>query len=300
MKPQKMWQMSGIIVGRSVRTLPRRVKFMIDAIRHRNQLTPLLNSAGFVVQSVEDNPAYLGMFKAPYIHAQWDAETRINRLIQHLAILPELNLPIRSNQGMVIANLRDIGPEYSVVIDRPFWFHREGVLAINLFRDNLRLFTLSFAFERTQDGLVCLIGGIQGRNIPNALDQYRIFTKQAHGLRPRDLLIDLLREFVLAKGATKILCIADEYRHTRSLFFGADTMRPLPLNYDEIWLDRGGKEAEDGFFDLPLQTNERPLEEIAAKKRSMYRQRYAMMHDLRKIVRDSAASGPIVVRRGAD
>jgi len=47
--------------------------------------------------------------------------------------------------------------------------------------------------------------------------------------------------------------------------------------YDDVWADRGGTRVAPTHFELPLAGSRRPLEEVAAKKRSMYRRRYEML-----------------------
>ena len=173
--------------------------------------------------------------------------------------------------------LPEIGDAIHVIIDKPMWFQREGTLAINLVDGNTRLFTLVFAFEPTANGLRALIGGIQGRNFDDALDRYRDLTKAAHGIRPRDLVIELFRLVCARLGVTEILAIADKGRQNRHPYFGKDVMRALPLNYDAIWQDRGGTPVDEWFYSLSLRGERRADADIAPKKRSMYRQRYAML-----------------------
>ena len=54
----------------------------------------------------------------------------------------------------------------------------------------------------------------------------------------------------------------------------------LGMDYDEVWRDRGGIRVADTHFELPIGGNRRPLDEIAAKKRSMYRRRYQMLDEI--------------------
>ena len=49
------------------------------------------------------------------------------------------------------------------------------------------------------------------------------------------------------------------------------------MRYNEVWEDRGGTRVAPTHFELPLAGSRRPLEEVPAKKRSMYRRRYEML-----------------------
>jgi uncharacterized protein len=248
-------------------------RFRRAARRHATALAPLLSAdpATSTGQAVDARPELLSFVRAPYLCAGWSPDERLTRLTTHLATLdrfPPLDFPLA---------LPMIGDSYHVVIDKPMWFHREGVLTINLFDGDWRLFSLVFALEPVEGGLRALIGGIQGRNFDDALDRYRDLTKAANGLRPRDLLIELFRLVGAQLGVTEILAIADKGRQNRHPYFGKDVMRTLPLDYDAIWQDRGGAPASEWFYRLPLTGDRRSDADIPAKKRSMYRQRYAVL-----------------------
>ncbi len=52
------------------------------------------------------------------------------------------------------------------------------------------------------------------------------------------------------------------------------------LRYDEIWRERGGVDGGEGFYSLPVEAGRRSDDEIPAKKRAMYRQRYAFLDSI--------------------
>ena len=260
-----------------------RFRFARDARRHAATYAPLLAAPPQTTmgQLVDDRPEILAFIRAPYLCTGWSVEDRLTRFAIQVAAqqqFPPLDFPV--TQSINLMPLADIGDAIHVVIDKPMWFHREGTLALNLFDANTRLFTLVFALEPTPSGLRALIGGIQGRNLPAILDRYRDLTKAAHGIRPRDLIIELFRMLCAQAGVSQIHAISDRGRHNRHPFFGQPVMRPLPLDYDEIWLDRGGTRIDTWFWDLPLHSERRADADIPAKKRSMYRQRYAMLDKL--------------------
>jgi uncharacterized protein VirK/YbjX len=221
----------------------------------------------------------LGFVEAPYINASWDAHTRLTVFLRQFHYIQAMGLPFSFDPTHSIELLRldELGPDYHVVLDKPKWFQREGLLTLNIFRGNLRLNSLSFSFDHLGDERIIMIGAIQGRRIEGALEEYRQLTKLAHGVRPRDLLIDILRMLAAHQGVTRMIAVSDACRHHRSPYFGKDVARELPLDYDEIWRDRGGVDANDGFFELPVERQVRSIEEVPSKKRQMYRQRYAML-----------------------
>lgn len=266
--------------GRGIGAQVNRWRFRRDAKRHAAAFAPLLAApaSSTMGQLVDDRPEMLVFIRAPYLCAGWSVDERLTHLAAHIAALAEHPpLDFRVAQSIELMPLPEIGEAIHVVIDKPMWFHREGTLAINLFDGNTRLFTLVFALEPASDGLRALIGGIQGRNFDDALDRYRDLTKAAHGIRPRDLIIELFRLVCAQLGVTEILAIADKGRQNRHPYFGKNVLRELPLNYDAIWQDRGGTPVDEWFFTLPLRGERRADADIPAKKRSMYRHRYAML-----------------------
>lgn len=300
-----LWRVSGPITsGRGAPRLIRRIRYARDALGSSDALSLLLDAPpkSLLGRTVAGRPELLRFVQAPYINAAWDADTRIRTVVRHIDMLDRLgsSFGFDIEESLELLPLDMLGPDYHVVLDKPIWFHREGVLALNLFKSNLRLFSIAFAIDDAGGSPTMLIGGIQGRSLPNALDEYRELTRLAHGLRPRDLLIELLRMLARAIGATRMLAISDALRQHRSRYFGPDTDRVLPLNYDDIWRDRGGVEAADGFFALPVERQSRSEEEIPAKKRQMYRRRYELLDALEQTLSSRLAEARPVVRPQAD
>jgi uncharacterized protein len=281
--------------GTGPRGLVRRMRLVRRAQAARAVLVPLMDApaGSLAARTVSMRPELLLLFEAPYVNARWDAPTRIAAARAHLDVaetLPLLAFDI--DQSVNLLDLDPIGPGFHLVIDKPPFFAREGVATINLFHDNTRLFCLSFAFERRGDALVGVIGGIQGRKLPAILDIYRDFTKRAHGVRPRDFIVEIFRMLCAALGASRIEAVSDLCRHHRSTFFPEPVDRPMPLDYDEIWAERGGVAIDEAFWEIPLVRPER--DDIPAKKRALYRARYAMLDDLAAAMPNAVArAGPV-------
>jgi uncharacterized protein len=277
--------------GTGPRGLVRRVRFLRRAQAARAVLSPLLDApdGSLAARTVIARPELLMLFEAPYVNAHWDASTRMAAARAHLDVaetLPLLAFDI--DQSVNLMDVDVIGPGFHLVIDKPPFFAREGVATINLFHENTRLFCLSFAIEDRAGERVGVIGGIQGRKLPAILDIYRDFTKRAHGVRPRDFIVEVFRMLCGALGVIRIEAVSDLCRHHRSTFFPEPVDRPMPLNYDEIWEERGGVAVDEAWWDIPLVRPERV--DIPAKKRALYRARYAMLDEL------AAAMGAAVGR----
>lgn len=306
-RPQftRLWQAAAIAYPEAgLRTLVKRIRYAVRARRVWPLLAQLLDAApssplGRFVAARTD---VLGFVDAPFINASWDAETRLStflRQFHHLQTMGKL-FSFDAKHSVELLQLEELAPDYHVVLDKPKWFQREGLLTLNIFRRNLRLISLSFSFDRLGNELIVMVGAIQGRRIEGALDEYRELTKLAHGLRPRDLLVDILRMLGAHEGAARMIAVSDACRHHRSPYFDRNVGRELPLDYDEIWRDRGGVDRGDGFYELPVERQVRNIDDIPSKKRQMYRQRYAMLDSIEARLRDALPGLEPVVRPEAD
>lgn len=233
-------------------------------------------------------PDTVGYLLWPYQCAAWDAQTRLARIQGHLEVLEQIpGLKLNPEDKLLLLDLDSISPDVCLIIDRAKWLSREGHLTLSLFKGDFRAFTVSFSLFNLPE-LEVFIGGIQGRNDEGILSIYRELTKDFHGMRPRDFVIEVLRLFAASIGAKHVYAVADAHKISRHPYFGENGARGL--FYDEIWDDRGGTRVAETHFELPVAAMRRDLEEIAAKKRSMYRRRYEMLDEFAvSLPRDLAA-----------
>lgn len=260
--------------------LKLRAKFLAAAIRHPSLVQEIKAAdptSAFGVLT-EEWPDTVGCLLWPYQCASWDPDERFSRIRRHLDVLERFpGLKLGPEEKLVLLDLSRISDDVYVIIDRAKWLAREGHLTLSLFKGDFRAFTISFSLSSGAD-LELFIGGIQGRQGEQMLSLYRDLTKDFHGMRPRDLMLEVLRIFANAIGVKHIYAVADAFKVSRHKYFGE---RGAPgLFYDDIWEERGGTRIDECRFELPLDGNRRDLEEIAAKKRSMYRKRYEMLDNL--------------------
>ena len=230
----------------------------------------------------------VGILQWPYISKGWDAPERLAVVASHYEVVagqfPSLLLRGRE-QHRTLADLSAYSQGCTLVLDRPIWFKREGELVLNLFQGELRVASLAFSLHRADGELSLLIGAVQGihKGIDSetSLNIYRDLTKDFEGLRPRSLLVEAIKCVARLVGAAHIHAVSDAYRHHRHPYFGADTGRELAANYDTIWQESGAETlSREGFFAIPLTAAKRSAEDIAPKKRAMYRRRHALLDDL--------------------
>lgn len=278
-----LWQMSKqVYPNTSIFTVKNRLIFTVQASRIKKAIQPFLHapSGSQINKLMTQRPETIGAVVWPYICHTWDAKNRLSRIEEHYRVVdslyPKIDFPV--DGALKLIDLGYVCENLHVVLDQPIWFMREGQLVINLFLDNVRIFSLAFSLAHESGKMVAYVGAMQGRNIDGLLDTYRDITKAMHGMRPRDFLFELFRAFCRSVGVTKIFAVSDASRHHRGAYFGSKAKNgELTLNYDEIWLERGGVIENSDFYVFSVAPQVKNLEEVPSKKRSMYRRRYEFL-----------------------
>lgn len=271
-----------------------KAKFIVSSIVKSEVLRPLLVAPpnSLLRRYVEDRPEALGVLIWPYQCSAWGPSERVERIVGHFDVLEQSPRVFQfdADEKLLLLDLSDYREGLRIILDQPRWLLREGHLALNLFNGDHRAYSLSISLFKD----TVFIGGLQGRSSPRALELYRDMTKDLHGLRPRDFILDVLRMLVPILGVNKIHAVADRHRYFRHPFFGGRLDTAIALNYDDVWRDRGGEMVCATHFSLPIKTVRRSLEEVSSKKRSMYRKRYEMLDDIERRLNKTYNQAPLV------
>lgn len=265
-------------------TLKNRFSLVWAGLQQRAPLRALLarDEHRALREEARQFPETLGFVVWPYIHAGWPVLQRFDALSQHRqALLSDMAaLDVGRDGSVVVADLSAVSPGLRLVVDRAPWCLREGSLVFNQFVNDERLMTMAFSFGWQNGERIVYVGSVQGSNADSALATYREIAKDLQGMRSRDFLIKAFQLLMFHLGVKRILCVADDQRHHRHIYFTRAKNEKFHLNYDEIWGEHAGEPTADGFFRLGMLPVVRPMEEIAAKNRALYRRRYAMMDQL--------------------
>jgi uncharacterized protein VirK/YbjX len=271
----------------------RRARFFVRSLAVYATLKPFIHASreSLLGKLMAQRPETIGAAVWPYQCAAWDAETRLLRIREHFSVIEQMGAPIDfSPDGEFhVLDLTEIKSGLRVVVDQPRWFLREGQLAINLFVDETRMYTLAFSLFRDDDGAIAaFIGSLQGRDIDGVVEDYRELTKASHGIHPRNLLVKIFQMFCKEIGIARILAVADAFRvHRDRGYFGEASIKKLHANYDEIWVERGGKQIDPTCFEIEVgDTDTRDLGEMTSTKRKKYRKRYALLGSISNQLRE--------------
>jgi len=280
--------------GSSVVAVKRRACFVYRAIRYRKLLKAFCVRIARASSDCRTSPRsdVMGVTEWPYINNAWNVAERLDRIANHYELLASRSstmFHLGGHDKLRLVDLSKISADCEIVIDRAVWFKREGELVLNLFKKDLRVLSLVFTFG-VQDGVPAIfVGAIQGIHEgvskEESLEIFKELTKEFEGLRPRSLLLEILRMIGNRLLITRLLAVADENRHHRHKYFGTAQAAKLGANYNEIWIEHGGVPSTvHGFYEIPVEQHRKELTEIPAKKRAMYRRRYAILAEIEQEV----------------
>lgn len=260
------------------------------------------NAKSGIARLIACRPEMKRILHTAFVSAKWNVLTRRTRAADHCRIVDRLGAPfnVAPDEYAVLARLPMIGTDYRVTIDQPRWLLRDGLLALSLWEGSDRLFSLSFLLATENQGLVAYIGGIQGRGDPDALDRYRILTKAACGMMPRALLLDLFRMTCVEIGVHSIRAVSNASRFQNSFYYRyiKRAKDETTLDYDKIWIEKGGVLGRDALFELASAPQMRHPDEVPARKRGLYRARRAMLTEIAVVMSTALGmAGQICIER---
>ncbi len=237
-------------------------------------------------------PLIEGAIYWPYINHAWTMERRLAVIDQHYrlsqgpaAIVAKATL---TDVELAIPNVEYAG--LKLVLEKAPWFLREGEIVLSLFAANERLYSVAFTLGLEDGETTAYVGALQGRNIPNAIDIYRDITHALYGMRPRDFLLVALRLLCGSISVTKILAVCSDNRQHNGSYFAGSHKDKVAADYDEVWIEQGGTQLGNGFFELPTVYSQKEMSEIPSRKRAAYRRRYAMLDALTNDIRTACTS----------
>lgn len=264
----------------SPKKLFNRYKFLLRSFLYREKLERMyvLFNAPLLKPLSEKYPELLDKPLRPYRFAKSNAHERALMMEEHYHLLsahfPELIEPLYLKTGITLGHFPV--SSYQVVLRYDGTFRREGELTISIINERSeRLYSCAFSLAGSQAQLALVIGSVQGPepSVENASDVVRAMTKELHGLRPKSLVVMLVMILANSINAHQVLAVKKSAHVFQAKRYSKKQKSNLQSDYDELWSEFGAKELDANFVEL-VQQNRKSLEEIASKKRAMYRRRY--------------------------
>jgi len=267
-------------------------KIRLRALLHP-RLTPhwlhLLNSHPAFSEYVRACPRFLYKAYRPYNSTTLDAGARLDAIRDHYAFIFRRGLgqlAARASLGPVVlaeAAGRS-GLPYRIELRTVNMFDREGELVLQLVQDDKVLYTVAFTIA-PRDGVGAIsIGCIQGGKTEDARDAIRLATRELHGLRPKALMANLVRQLACDYGCQRVLMVSNRNR----VIYKAIRNGRVLADYDGLWEELGAHKRADGDYEMEAAALAAPdLERIPSKKRAEARRR----HEVLMLLADGVGKG---------
>jgi uncharacterized protein VirK/YbjX len=268
--------------------LPRlreRLKIRVRAWLNRGQTAPwlqLLNSHPAFSEYVRNCPRFLYKVYRPYNSHTLAPRERFEAIRAHYHFMFRRGLGqtiARASLGPVVLAQTEgkSGLPYQIALRTVNMFDREGELVLQLTQGDKVLYTVAFTVA-PRDGRPALsIGCIQGGKLDDAREAIRVATRELHGLRPKQLMVSLVRQLGFEYGCERLHMVSNRNR----VIYKAIRHGRVLADYDGLWEELGAARNAGGDYELDCAPVAAPdLEAIASRKRSEAKKRYEMLRGL--------------------
>lgn len=255
------------------------VKLKLRAWRHRRETRrwlSLLNSSPMLGELARACPRLINKIYRPYLSGTMTCQDRVSLLAEHYRRIASTGLgPLVAQAARGPVTLAEVdgksGAVYRINLRAINAMEREGELTLQLCRDGDVIYSVAFSFLNAGQRRAIGLGCLQGPQGADGLALVREATRELHGLRPKSLMVRLVRQLGHDFGCQTLLLVGNANRAVRH-----SAKKGLVFaDYDALWHELGAQQREDGDFELPCEDLPPPaLGEIASKKRSEAKKRH--------------------------
>jgi uncharacterized protein VirK/YbjX len=258
-------------------------KLTARALLYRRQTArwlQLLNSHPLFGQMLPSCPRLVNKIYRSYFSIGLRCEDRLDLLHTHYGMVIRNGLaPLvarAARQPVPLCCLQSRSPDgdYRLELRAGGVLCREGDLVLQLMHGADLLVSIAFSFLRRDGAAAIGIGCLQGAPGGGGQEAMRRATRDLHGLRPKNLLVRMVRQFGHDLGCTQLVLVGNRNRVvTTSMRQGK-----VHADYDGLWDELHAARGADGNFVLACEDLPAPrVEEVASKKRSETRKRHQML-----------------------
>lgn len=258
---------------------------LLDKLR----LYPLL---GYYLSCQTNLPCKL---QRPYLASCLSQQERFEALAYHYDFLAKhpdsmTKAFYNPNIAFVLADVKvKNDANIKIAIQARNKFAREGEISLYFYdNDGIDLATITFTIMQYQQKTTLFIAGLQGTGHREARIRVQQATKQCYGLFPKRVALEAILVIARYFNLEQIVAVGNKTHIYNNWRYNSRQERILS-DYDDFWLTIDGKQDGNGLFILPNQIYRKSLDEIASKKRSEYRNRYALLDQLENSITESLA-----------
>jgi len=245
-----------------------------------NSWLDLLNSHSVMRDLAHAQPRLIHKIYRPWLSQRMCRRQRLSALTDHYRFILQQGL----GQVVAAAARRPVelasftgksGTHYSIALCAIVPMEREGELVLQLRTGDMLVYSVAFSFLREERQVQVGIGCIQGPQCGAGLDLAREATRDLFGLRPKNLLVRLVRQIGHASGCPRMVLVGNGNRAVarKSLRQGK-----VKADYDSLWLEMGARRRHDGDYELDCEPLLPPdMGDVPSKKRSEVRKRHELL-----------------------
>ncbi|MET3135005.1 uncharacterized protein VirK/YbjX [Oxalobacteraceae bacterium GrIS 1.11] len=271
------------------------IKLQLRALFNRRQTSDwlhLLNSSPVLGELARACPRLIQKIYRPYFSHTMDCQARLALLSEHYRFIARHGLgPIVAQATRHPVPLAVIegksGAVYQIELRAINAMEREGELILQLRCGPSVIYSTAFSFMKAEHRMSVGIGCMQGPTGADSLALVREATRDLHGLRPKNLMLRLVRQLGHDFHCQAVILVGNPNRTVRQ----AAKKGLVFADYDALWLEMGAHARGDGNFELACEALPAPvMEAIASKKRSEARKRHETLQGIIHAMRASLST----------
>jgi uncharacterized protein VirK/YbjX len=239
----------------------------------------LLNSHPAFSEYLRTCPRFLYKVYRPYSSTALTPADRLEAVRAHYHFIFQRGLGqtvARASLGPVelAASSGKSGLPYAIQLRTVDLFDREGELVLQLAQGGKVIYTVAFTVAPRAGRPAVSIGCIQGGKTADARDAIRLATRDLHGIRPKQLMVSLVRQLGHEYGCERLHLVSNRNR----VIYKAIRHGRVLADYDVLWEELGAVRNAGGDYELDCAPLGAPdLESIPSKKRSEAKKRHELM-----------------------
>jgi len=220
----------------------------------------------------------------PYLSNHLSCAERIDVICSHYHCVQKMRIEplVVTSLAIPVSVARFIGKEgarMELLLAGVSINPREGELAFQLTLDGVGVFSVSFSFIEEQNERHVVVGAIQGVSAENGSDIMRRASRELYGTRPKNFLINVLRDLGAALGCAHMILVSNLNR----VVVNPRRRARITLDYDTTWREQQAHLRADGNFMLACRAAaDIDLNLVPSKKRGEARRRQDLLLAIRR------------------
>jgi len=273
-------------LSRTFAALKLQVRALVSP-RMTSSWLDLLNSHSVLRDLAIAQPRLIHKIYRPWLSLRMCHRQRLSALISHYQFILQQGLgelvAEAARRPVELARFAGkSGAQYNIALCAIVPMEREGELVLQLRCGEALVYSVAFSFIGAGRDAQIGIGCIQGPQHGSGLELAREDTRDLFGLRPKNLLVRLVRHLGHASGCATMVLVGNGNRTVARKSVRSGKVK---ADYDGLWQEMGARPRRDGDYELDCAPLLPPsLDDVPSKKRSEVRKRHEMLESVNAAV----------------